>query len=296
MNRLFLGVLVFGALCSGVGCGDDDDERLGDGDADADSDADSDGDSDADGDADGDANAEALVDGVVRGLADAVALTAPMRGDGATLFQQRDRANEGDVHNLVENAVARDSVVTDGGCTTFAWDGLSVTITFDACTAEETGLPLDGSLTLAVSINPTTFSFTFTDLTIGTTSIAGSLSLAFTGGGDLGGTARQTVNADLTIDDVHLVLTDLQVAGNGAAYTLSGTGSIQTPAVDADLTFDQVAWNTGDCRPSGGSVAFSSPGLTGTAEFLPTTPADGVVRITIPPLPSFDYTLPACTE
>ncbi len=290
MNRLLLGLLMLNG-----GCGEgDDDPRVG-GDGDADSDADADGDSD--GDADGDPDAEAIAAGAVRGLADVVALAAPMRGDGATLHEQRDGANEQDAQTLVEHAVARDSVVVDGGCTTFAWDGLSVSITFASCTAEETGVPLDGTVTLAVSINPTTFTFTFTDLTIDATMVDGSVSLSVSGGGDLGGgVARTSVSADLAIDDVHLVLTDLTIAGSAAAYTLSGAGTIQTPSVDADLTLSDVAWSTGDCRPSGGSIGFDSASVSGTMEFTATTPEDGIVWITVAPWPAYEYVLPPCGQ
>lgn len=115
------------------------------------------------------ASTEPLASAVTEGTAIAVALATPLFADGDRLRQERDTATEGRAQELVENGVAGNSIVTSSGCVSFAWSGLSATITFAGCTMEATGLPLDGTMTLGATIDPTSFEMSFAPLTIGGT-------------------------------------------------------------------------------------------------------------------------------
>lgn len=241
------------------------------------------------------ASSESLADVFVRGASSTVALGGPLYGGGDTLYQERDTADDTRAHQIVEDAVATNSIVTDGMCVTFDWAGLSATITFTSCVLEATGQPLDGALTFTVTINPTSFALDFAALTLGDNTTDGNVTVSFTGDGMLG----RTTDADLTFTTpegaTHFTLADGRLTVAASSITLNGAGTITTGSVDGSYDVASVLWAQGDKCPSGGSVTLdeaSSPAVKVT--FLPTTPADGNVEYKVGNFPAVVQPLPVC--
>ncbi len=241
-------------------------------------------------------SAAELADATVRGAAVSLSLAAPLFADGDQLYQEKDLATDNRARDLVENGVAGNSIVTDGGCVTFDWMQLTVVITFTGCQLETLGLPLDGVLTLSVTKNPTAFIMTFTDLMFGPTNVNGSVAVNFTGDGDMG----RTTDAALTFQGAQgttaFVLEDGRLSVDAAgAVTANGSGSIANGPLSATYGLTDVVWLQGDSCPSSGTLALdeaSTPPMTIT--FLATTPVDGNVEIAVGPLPATTQALPFC--
>jgi hypothetical protein len=106
---------------------------------------------------------------------------------------------------------------------------------------------------------------------------------------------QQTLWADINVslaEDFAIVLDDVQLDYDTAGTTVSGSGMISSGTVDASFTGNAVHWNTGECLPTSGTLVYTPTGGTAmTAEMLATTPADGIVNVTIPPFPAFPYML-----
>jgi hypothetical protein len=295
-----LGAAAWLGACKGEG---DDDDTLGDGDADADSDADSDADTDADSDADTDADAdgdsdreemEAIVEALVAGTTATYALGAPLQGDGEGLADAGS-SSDGEAQDAGEHGMSGGSVVEPPGCATYEWSGLTATVTFAGCTAEAINLPIDGSVLFAISLDPTSFTVEFTDLTLGGLGLDGLVRLSVTGQRF---TRAVTLDAeDLTISStglnaaIQLADVTVTVPDTHASTTIDGSGSITNASLSADLTLNDLTWETGDTLPSDGSVDVTSSGLSGTVTFLPTTPQDCVVHVVLVSGIEFDYTL-----
>ena len=331
-NNLLIIVALAVAAASAFAC----ERRDGDGDADADSDADGDADGDTDADADGDgdadaheeppeltAEAEAALDALVEGLSASVALGAPLVQDGEGLRDDPSSGTDGSsrdstARDRVENGVARDSIVTDRACVIFDWSRLTATITFTGCTLEQTGESLDGVMALSVSFGPVVFSMTFDDLTIGETTLDGTVAMSF------GGLCREgdpecipctdsdpecaeaqenqkTLTADLTIvssSTFSLTLEGLEVViSDACSTTVSGAGSTSSESITGDLTLTDVLFETGDCLPTSGTIVLDDgSALTTTITFLPTTPETGEVNVQIGPFPAAPVPLfPPCS-
>ncbi len=290
-------VLGLGAGCKKADDGTDGDADA-DSDADADADSDADGDTDSDGDSDGEVPASAgpFVGAFAQGAGAAVALGGPFVPDGDTL-NRRDGRGEGDAQNAVEAAISGNSVVTEGACVAYLWDGLSVTVTFTDCVLEATGGSLDGAVTLAVTLVPLEFTMTLADLQIDGTGFDGELSLAWSGGGDLGGgnpTRVYTVDLTFTAEGgaTTLVLEDVTVESSGGTVTIDGAGSLDVGTVVASFTMAAIGWETGNCLPTSGSITYDDGGpFPVTLTFLPNTPIDGIVRVQVGGFPAVEQPL-----
>ena len=248
------------------------------------------------------------------GLGVAVAMTAPLVPSAQSLRETGGRldapARENQTRTDVESGVSGSSVVEPPGCAAFSWSGLSAVVTFTGCTLEVTGETIDGSLGLAATFFPTTFTVTVTGLTVGTVQVDGTLALnvgGACGGGDLGCTPcadadptcaasrvnQQTLVGSLTVRSggtTVLELTALTLAIDATGATATGDAVLNGTA----LTATGVHWNTGECLPSSGTVELTASGTTIT--FLPTTPADGIVEVRIGGWPPFPQALfPPCS-
>ena len=240
-------------------------------------------------------SAEPLASAVVEATAAAIAMAGPLYIGGDQLHQEQDSADEDRAQNLVEDAVATNSIVTDGTCVAFDWMGLTCEITFTECTLEATGLPLDGGLTFTVTITPTAFVLDLDQLTLGPSTADGSVAVNFTGDGMLG----RTTSADLTLSTgaamTHFTLEGGRLNVDPGMISARGSGTITTGALDAAYDADAVTWVQGDKCPSSGTIELAQEGLpTMTVTFLPTTPDDGAVEVTVGNFPSVSEVLTFC--
>jgi len=248
------------------------------------------------------------------GLGIAAALTGPLVPQAESLRDGGGRldgaARETRTRTDVEAGVSGMSVVMPSTCVAYAWAGLSVTATFTGCTLETTGESVSGSVGIAVTYFPTTFTVTFTSLTVGTTSVDGMLALNVggeCGGADLGCMGcpdtdpmcaamrmnQQTLTGALTIrsgSTTVLGITGLAVSNDATGVTVSGMFTVDGLAATAT----DLHWNMGDCLPVRGTVAL--PSMSTTITFLPTTPSDGIVQVQLGAFPPFPQMLfAACT-
>ncbi|MBI5486008.1 MAG: hypothetical protein HY905_01610 [Deltaproteobacteria bacterium] len=266
--------------------------------------SDSAADADASGDAAGDtgaalppAAAAAAVE-AIDGLAVAMALGVPLAEDGDAL--RRDATpTDAEGRDGAEHGFSGGSVVTPPTCATYAWSGLSATVTLAGCTLEATGEPVSGTVGLALTLRPTTFVVTFASLATGGSTVDGSVTL-HAGGSDLG--AAATLDADLTISEggesTHLVAAGLSVSGTPTAISASGSFTVESGGTTTTVVADAVTWATGECLPSSGSLRLtgSSFPLPTTIVFLPTTPADGMVEVHVGSFPPATVALlPPCS-
>ncbi len=242
-------------------------------------------------------------------LSIATALSAPLvpqaeglRDDGGRLDGP---GREARTRSDVEAGVSGMSVVTPESCASYVWSGLSVMATFAGCTLESTGESIDGDLAIAVQFFPSRIALTFTDLTVGATSVTGMLSLnvgGACGGADLGcmpcrdtdaecmaaAETQSTLTGSLTVTSsgtTVLDVADVTVTSDTTGITASGELSIDGAAITADA----LHWAAGSCLPSSGTATLTSSMTTIT--FLSTTPADGIVEVRIGALPPFSQAL-----
>jgi adhesin HecA-like repeat protein len=252
----------------------------------------------SDGNGGGGANAqsaEPLASEAVEATAATIALAAPLFLGGDQLRKEQDSADEARGRALIEDAVATNSIVTSAACVTFDWSGLTVSVTFDACTLEATGLPLDGAITLTATIKPTAFSLAFEQLTMGTSSVDGTVAVSFVGEGMMG----RTTTADLTVTEdgatTQFTLTDGRLDVEDGVITANGSGTIATSTVDASYEVDGVRWAQGEKCPSGGTLTLDEADLPRiTVTFFPTTPSDGTVDVKVGNLPTTSEVLGFC--
>ncbi|MBI5501898.1 MAG: hypothetical protein HY907_16765 [Deltaproteobacteria bacterium] len=252
----------------------------------------------ADGDGGLSPAAAAIVVQALPGLGAAAALGAPLAEDGDAL--RRDAAPTDAVgRDLAEHGFSGGSVVTPPTCATYAWSGTSATVTLSGCTLETTGEPVSGTVTLAVVLRPAAFDLSFGSLTIGTTTLDGSVTL-HAGGSDLGG-AEPTLDADLTYSDgtttTHLVASGLGVTATTTAVAVSGTFTVESGGTTTTLEATAVSWAAGECLPSSGTLQATGSAfpLPVTVTFLTTTPADGIVQVQVGSFPSANVPLlPPC--
>jgi hypothetical protein len=234
------------------------------------------------------ASAPSAAETLSLGIGAAVALTAPLRGQGEMLHDRRDLASDTEARMRVEDAVATSSIVTDGTCVTFTWGtGLSATITFDGCVLEMLGTTLDGSIGPVLTLTPTTFSVSFADLVIGGISFDGDVSLTI---------ARETgtlvygmtIAADLTFTALGatstIATTGLELlVSDMATASVTGPIALTAPGLDVSGTLDALTWETGNCHPTSGTFTYMDPmlGLTVVIRALPETPTTGLVELTV---------------
>ncbi len=220
-------------------------------------------------------------------------LTAgPLVADAEMVDSMGDGATDATIRERVESGVATNSIVDDAACVAFSWSARTATITFTGCTSETTGLSIDGTVTLAVTLRPTTFAITFDALAIGGTTIDGALALVVR---RASGAATFSVDADLSWTDgttsSAVTLTDVAVVADAEAMTttLGGGFEVTAGATSASGSLDAVTWAFGDCHASSGDATIRFTGSPAfAATFLPATPTEGVVRVAIPPLPAVE--------
>lgn len=239
----------------------------------------------------------------------AAAMTAPLVPSAESLRDGGGRldgpARETRAHTDLEAGVSGMSVVTPSTCASYVWSGLSVVATFAGCTLEATGESIDGSIGIAVTFFPSTFTLTFTGLSVGTTQIDGMLTLSVggaCGATDLGCTRcpdvdpacaaaaapQSSLTGNLTVmssGTTVLSITTVTVTTDATGINASGTFTLD----GTSMTATSLHWNTGDCLPTSGTVSVSSPAATIT--FLPTTPADGIVSVAVGAFPPFPQML-----
>lgn len=207
---------------------------------------------------------------------------APMSGEAEELYRDRDRASDEEARLRSESSVT-DEMVVDAACVAFEWTDLEATVTFTDCVSRRTLQGIDGTATLSVSLRPSTiFVFTFTDLEVGGTSFAGSVTLEYTGAGE-GPTS--TITADLTFDtddgSANVTLDEVVVDVVDDVYTLDGDGHVVTSIVDAGFTAADVTLVAGDCLPTSGSITFTIDGEPVVVTYTADTPSTGVVGVQI---------------
>jgi len=199
---------------------------------------------------------------------------------------------QSDVANaqLIENHIATNlGTSTDGGtkCATLSLSGATLTADFGpapGCTLS-TGLTLSGTIAVAVT-KPAKLSvaFTFTNVTVNGTALAGTLSFT------TADAMSFTVIADVMWATDTLSTTGFTVSGSAGAVTLSGP---ITNAADATTTttFSSVVWMDGACYPSSGTLVIVKDPLTETVTFTAGTATTGDVTITVG-MATFPATLP----
>jgi len=206
-------------------------------------------------------------------------LSAPMEA----ALQDSRVAAAGDARARLEAAISRS--VIEVGCVSLSWSLSTATVHFDDCHIPDTDQLLDGSISVRVRIVDPAVVVTLDHLTLGARDFHGSVTAR----------ARGTLSApELGIDaELTLAGASATVAVSGLAVhasvdgvTVSGGGAVTAPDVDATVTVSQLHWSRGDCLPSSGSVALVDGNLRGVITFLATTPATGVVRLRIEPLPA----------
>lgn len=174
------------------------------------------------------------------------------------------------------------AALTDPGCITFSWAGLTATIDYNQCVSEETGQVIDGGLTVGMTLIPVTFFSTMDNLTIGGTLFDGTVSLSFSG---VSPNVTTELAFDLVVDNgasSQIDLDNATLAVNAGSVTVDGAGTFSNETISATFTATAVTW-TGDCLPTSGTVDFDDGTFFGTAEFLSTTPTTGEVHVIIPP-------------
>jgi hypothetical protein len=194
-----------------------------------------------------------------------------------------------------DGGATEDSVETNAmagldnpGCVSFAWSGLTASVTFDNCMTN--GHTLSGTIRASVALAPKkSIRLDLEQLTYDARSIDGFIALSWTEGA-LG------IDADLTnAQSEHLAVTDFTIAGTASTIAVSGSVSGDDGNGERDLTASAVTFLRGDCSPSSGSLAYFDGTDTVTATFLPTTPADGIVEIQIGAAPAVPVkALPVC--
>ncbi|MCC7543061.1 MAG: hypothetical protein IT379_42990 [Deltaproteobacteria bacterium] len=255
---------------------------------------------------------------LVRAVGTAVAIAGPLVADGEAL---RDGptgldSRETTTRDRIENGVSGNSVVTDPACTTFDWSGLSVTVTFAGCVLEATGESLDGSVRLRVAFAPTAIGISFEALTVGSSSIDGTLELLLGGScaagdptctqcRDVDATcmartqAQRTLQGDVTVAaaggaPVSVSLT-ATVEHDASGTRATGSGTLESSALDGSFTATDLLWAMGDCLPSSGTLVLDdgSSSLTNpaTVGFLAVTPTDGTVSLRLGALPAAEVML-----
>jgi hypothetical protein len=227
-------------------------------------------------------------------------LAGPLVSEGDATFRDRTTRTEGGARTSFESAFSGMSVVTPSTCATFMWERLLATITLTGCTLEALGgIELDGTVTTAISINPTSFTVGVIDATVvwGDATITGGASLTLeVAGTDTDPTRTIGATAFLTTPEgtVSFTVTGLTIANDGTTITLDGSGNLMTSEVDADFTMSSVGWTMGSCLPTGGSVTYDD-GVSTTVTFLPTTPTTGEVTVMRGALPAVTVALlPPC--
>lgn len=216
----------------------------------------------------------------------AASLGAPLAPDGAML--RTDLAPDAMAHTRTEHGFSGSSVVTPTTCATYAWSGLMASVTLAGCTLEATGLPVSGTVSVAVTTRPVTFTISVTALVVNGTTYDGHVTLT------LGGTDTMpmppSLDVDLTTTDgtttMHLTATGLTVAATATSMTIDGSASITSGTTTTAITMTNLTWAMGQCLPSSGTAALTTGALTTTLGFSAATPTTGNVTVTIPPFPS----------
>src|ERR1043165_249399 len=75
-------------------------------------------------------DAAAIIAAFDTGAATSVGLDVPLRADAGEIHRQRDGLADAQTQALVEDGVRDNSIVVDPTCVTFAWTGLTATVTF----------------------------------------------------------------------------------------------------------------------------------------------------------------------
>ena len=163
-------------------------------------------------------------------------------------------------------------------CVSFMWTtGLSATVTFNGCQYGTTSV--NGQLGLAVTLSPTTFAFTFSDLKVDSVKIDGSATLRF-GGTELAPSTSIDTNVSFDVGGTtQLKLSFVTATRSPTGTILDGAGSLTTGGASWVFSMAQVDWNKGDCHPSSGSAILDQGLIPITIGFLPKTPAEGVVSL-----------------
>jgi hypothetical protein len=187
-------------------------------------------------------------------------------------------------------------VVEGTTCVTWTWGvGLSATIVFDMCTLQS-GDTVDGTLTIAITLTPVTIALGFDALTINQDTLDGTLAVSSTGGD---GDRVTTLTTDFTYTTgggaTTLALSGVTVTNTETGTVIDGSGALTTESVDVTFTATAVTWKDGECHPSSGTLRYDDGTVDATIGFLPTTPADGIVTVTVGSFTTQAMLLAPCT-
>jgi hypothetical protein len=131
------------------------------------------------------------------------------------------------------------------------------------------------ALTLTVDqVNGITVGLGFTGLVAGAVSLDGALSFVTKNATTFTVTATNFATAGLTVS------ADLTVAGALLSATIDGTASVTAAGVTRALTFQGIVIHPGGCYATAGTLTVSTPPLSATATFKPSTPQTGIVDAT----------------
>ena len=204
-----------------------------------------------------DPGAISAIDDATLALAVAAALGTPLSPDGAML--RTDATPDTTAHMRLQHGFSGSSVVTPSTCAAYAWSGLTATVTLTGCTLESTGMPVTGSVSVAVALHPVSFVVTVTTLVVGGTTYDGSVMLHINAT-DAANTPP-SLDVDLTTTNgttmEHLTATGLTVTTSAMSMAIAGSASLTSGATTTSITATGLTWQMGQCLPSSGTAAMT---------------------------------------
>jgi hypothetical protein len=180
------------------------------------------------------------------------------------------------------------------GCVTFAWSGLSATMTFEQCPMAS-GEVLNGSVTLSLVLSPYVgIAVGCNQLSMGDKVLDGWMGLAASGPiEDL----TISVGVDMSFDDPnsHLELRETVMAIHSGIASLDGQGQVSVDGTDTSFGASNLIWDFSDCLPTSGSLSFTVE-IPVNVTFLESTPETGIVVVEYGNIGPFEYPLfPPCS-
>lgn len=187
------------------------------------------------------------------------------------------------------------SALTNPECVSSAWEGLTITVTYNQC-MDEDGTTIHGGLSLGVTLVPLRFSIQFDQLAVDATTYNGSFSIGFSGPQ---GNRTTKIDADLSIassaTSKSVQLEQMSLTVTEASLVLDGAGGFSDSQTSVSFDATAVTVATGDCLPTSGTLAYDDGTFDVVIGFLATTPTTGEVSVSSGAFQTTVALLPPCT-